>query len=134
MLMRILPLLTAAGALALSACAPTTQTADGGATPRRCFSASTVFNFNAADDNIVYVRAPRNAVFQLRAVGFCQDLDWAQRLAIAPIGGGSQLCPGDEASLAYFGGGASQRGPCRVRVERQLTEAEVAALPSRHRP
>lgn len=133
--MRILPpILVSAGAVILSACAPTSEAVDGAAVPRRCFTASTVFNFNAADDNILYVRAPRDAVFELRAIGFCQDLDWAQRLAISPVTGGGQLCPGDEAHLVYAGGGSQQRGPCRVRVERQLTEAEVAALPSRYRP
>jgi len=126
-------------AAATAACAPTpTGSATTGAdrAPRACFATSQVRNFRAGDEEqTLYLRADRNGVFELKTVGWCRDLDWANALVItSEFGGGSRLCTGDPVLIAYAGGGAMPSGPCRARVTRQLTQAEVEALPGRSRP
>lgn len=129
-------------ALVLAACAPT---GSGSPTPglaandpssgRQCFSVSQVNNYTKGNPGQVFLRVGRNAVYQLEAAGGCQDLDFAQRVALVPDGGmaGSRLCTDDWARV-IVPGSTSIATVCRVRISRQLTEAEVAALPPRHRP
>lgn len=133
--MRLIAVILFAG---VAACAP--PPAGGGRTApdralRACFVTGQVQNFRAGDDQKLYLRAGRAGVFELETIGWCRDLDWAHALAIAPeFGGGSRLCTDDRALIAYRGGGAMPNGPCRARVTRRLTDAEVAALPGRSRP
>ena len=123
---------------AAAACAPTPAGGDMNApdrAPRACFAVSQVNNFRTGDDRTLYLRAGRAGVFELQTVGWCRDMDWAHALAISPeFSAGSRLCTGDNARVFYAGGGAMPNGPCRARVMRRLTDAEVAALPGRSRP
>lgn len=129
-----------AAAVATAACAPAPAGGGGAAgpdrAPRACFAVGQVNNFRAGEqDQTLYLRAGRAGVFELQTVGWCRDLDWAHALAItSDYGGGSRLCTGDPVRIAYAGGGAMPNGPCRARVTRRLTEAEVEALPARSRP
>lgn len=130
-----------ASALALAACAPTGRPgaamADGGDPPRarQCFNVGQVNNFTNGRTDQVFLRVGRDTVYELNAAGGCPDLDFAQQLAILPEGGavGSWLCAGDQARVVVPGS-TSPSAVCRVRLSRQLTEAEVAALPARQRP
>lgn len=135
--------LTAASAAGLSAavlaaCAPTPAGNGAAATPesaaRACFVTNQVNNFRAGENQNLYLRAGRAGVFELSTIGWCQDLDWANALTITPQFGGTRLCPGDQAVIGYRAGGATPNGPCRARVVRKLTNAEVEALPGRSRP
>jgi len=133
------PAFAMAAALTAS-CAPTTDTtapADGSVrsvTP--CFNAEQVRNFRAGDGGQLYLRVMRDQVFELNTSGGCTDLDFAQRLAITPAGAGlagGRICTGDWAQIT-LPGSAAALGTCRARVNRVLSEEEVAALPSAHRP
>ena len=133
------PAIAAVAALTAS-CAPTTDMAgsgDDGARPlTQCFSPDQVRNFRAGDTGQLYIRVIRDQVFELNTSGGCTDLDFAQRLAITADGasmGGGRICTGDWARIT-LPGSASPMSTCRARVSRVLTEAEVAALPSAHRP
>lgn len=127
--------------LALAACAPTgapgPAMADGGAPPhaRQCFNVSQVSNYTRGRPDQVFLRVGRNAVYELNAAGGCPDLDFAQQVALIPDGGmaGSRLCTDDWARVVVPGS-TSPSSVCRVRISRQLTEAQVAALPERQRP
>lgn len=137
--MRHLTFAVLAAAAAAAACAPTP--AGGGMTgpdraPRACFVTGQVQNFRSGEEQqTLYLRAGRAGVFQLETVGWCRDLDWANQLAIvSESSGGSRLCADDRALIVYRGGGSMPNGPCRARVVRRLTDAEVAALPGRSRP
>lgn len=130
---RVFPLLIV-GAIALSACAPTTaakpaETADG---VRQCFYADRVDNFRG-DGQTIYVRARTKEVFELQSFGVCPDIDFAYGITFLPNSGVSRLCAGDLTRI-LTSGGSSPRTECRVQVVKKLTEAEVAALPSRSRP
>ncbi|HEV7229567.1 DUF6491 family protein [Brevundimonas sp.] len=138
-MIRSLPL-AAALALLAAGCAPTpggdgaTQTASR--PERACFSVDQVRNFRQGGVGQVYVRAAGGDVFQLDSAGGCQDLGFAQRLAILPDGAGlagGRVCTSDAVRIAVPGSTTST-DVCRARVTRRLTEAEVAALPSRERP
>ena len=130
-----------AAALVLAACAPTS----GGETPgmadsgvssaRQCFSVSQVNNYTRGRMDQLFLRVGRSAVYELNAAGGCPDLDFAQQVALVPDGGmaGSRLCTDDWARVVVPGS-TSAASVCRVRISRQLTEAEVAALPPRQRP
>lgn len=128
--------------LALAACAPTgtpgsAQAMADGDPPRarQCFSVSQVNNYTRGRPDQVFLRVGRDAVYELNAAGGCPDLDFAQQVALIPDGGmaGSRLCTDDWARVVVPGS-TSPSTVCRVRISRQLTEAEVAALPPRQRP
>lgn len=135
--------------LALLACAPTEadgQTAgqsrpktgmayDGPAQARQCFNVSQVSNYTRGRQDQVFLRVGRRDVYELSAAGGCPDMDFAQQMALVPDGGsvGSRLCTDDWARVVVPGS-TSRVSTCRVRISRQLTEAEVAALPARQRP
>lgn len=132
------PLVCAALALAVSACAPAIETssADGAAASgaRQCFYANQVRNFRSAGMTTVYLRGSDNAVYEVNAAGGCRDLDFTTSLAITSDTAGAvseRLCVGDSARIIVPN---SMQGACRVRISRQLTAEEVAALPSTQRP
>lgn len=138
------PLTTSAvvSVLALAACAPTDAGGSGAgmaandpSSGRQCFSVSQVNNYTKGAPGQVFLRVGRTAVYELQAAGSCQDLDFAQQVALVPDGGmaGSRLCTDDWARV-IVPGSTSGASVCRVRISRQLTEAQVAALPPRHRP
>lgn len=123
----------------VAACAPTSGSADG-QTPerpiRQCFNVSQVDNFRSGRTDQLYLRVSRNQVYELSVSGGCRDLDFALRMALIPDGGGSvgsRLCTGDWARIVVPGS-TSPIDVCRVRINRQLTEAEVEALPAAYRP
>lgn len=132
--------------LALAACVPTdagsqthatagTPYSGGQAQPHRCFSVQQVSNFTRGERDQVFLRVGRSDVYELSAAGGCPDMDFARQMALIPDGGtvGSRICTDDRVRIVVPGS-TSRVSTCRVRVSRQLTEAEIAALPPRHRP
>lgn len=139
-----IPALIAGLGLALAACAPTSGGSAGAAdmaaatdteTARACFYPNQVRNFRSERGDKLYVRSARNEVFELSAVGFCPDLPSAIALTLNPrFGGSTRLCPSDQATVVIGQPSPTSSAPCHVRVERRLTEDEIAALPERARP
>lgn len=130
-------LLIAAGAAALSACAPSTATTDVGpreSGERRCLFQDQIQSFRVAQDaRTVYVQGGDRSVYKLEAAGACRDLDNAMGLAFLPQGGLTRLCTGDWTQVVPSGATPPVM-PCRLRIVSVLTEAERAALPARDRP
>lgn len=131
-----------AAALVLAACAPMGgpgetrgMAGSGVSNARQCFSVSQVNNYTRGRQDQLFLRVGRSAVYELNAAGGCPDLDFAQQVALIPDGGmaGSRLCTDDWARVVVPGS-TSAATVCRVRISRQLTEAQVAALPPRDRP
>ncbi len=117
--------------LAVSACAPSPSVATSSrADASQCFRPNLVRNFTAPNDQTLYVRTADAGVFQIETP-FCRDMTRALSIALEPVAGSSRLCPGDQASLLSPG---TRPQPCRVRIDRKLTTAEIEALPSRDRP
>ena len=144
--MRLLTASAVVSALALAAFAPTgDQTGQsrpttgmaysGPAQPRQCFSVRQVSNYTKGARDQVFLRVGMRDVYELTAAGGCPDMDFAQQIALVPDGGtaGSRLCTDDWARVVVPGS-TSRTSVCRVRISRQLPEAEVAALPARQKP
>lgn len=137
--MRTATVAAALGAFALlSSCAPVADGVMGGDAPafaRQCFSVSQVRSYEQGHPEQVFLRVGRNDVYEMNAAGGCQDLDFAQRIALIPDGGtvGTRLCTDDWARVVVPGSTAPTT-VCRVRISRKLTAEQIAALPERHRP
>ena len=136
---RLLALAALPSALAVAACAPSGEAASSAAADqaspqpqRRCFQTGQVNNFRA-DQQTVYVKVGTRAVYELSAAGACPDADTAFRIAMVAVDGGSSLCVGDMVTLVVPDPGATI-GSCRARIDRQLTDEQIAALPERLRP
>ncbi len=130
---RMLPLLLIAGATALSACAVSgTRPGQSGTGERQCFYSDRVDNFRG-DNQTLYVRTRNKEVFELKTLGYCDNIDFAFGIAFVPEPSLNRLCTGDTSRI-LVSGGASPRAPCRVQVVGKLSEAEVTALPARDRP
>lgn len=102
-------------------------------TARMCFDGSRVRNFTTPRHDMLLVRSVENRVFELSTVGACPDMTGSIQLAIDPDSSASiSLCPGDLARVTELRTGAPQ--PCRMRVNRVLSQDQVEALPRRDRP
>ena len=113
-----------AGGLVAS-CAPVPDAP--GSAARQCFLISQVRSFWDGDNDESIVVQAGSRGYVMEALGYCQDIDWANQVAIDPLIGESSLCVGDQADLIVRPlGGPVER--CRVRVTRALTEAENEAL------
>jgi hypothetical protein len=129
----LLVLVPAVGLLIGSAAAPSATPARAEAPERQCFYQQQVDNFRSGADQTLYLKVRGGGVYQLSASGACTDLDNAYRLAIVPEMGASRLCTDEWATLAVPGSAAPVQ-TCRARIDKKLTDAEVAALPARYRP
>ena len=125
---------------ALAACAPMPGGPDGASTTgrtqaRQCFTPSQVTNFRQGrDDRSIYLKVLNGDVYELTSGG-CSDLNFTNSIQITQeLGDPGRVCVGDTTRLLTGGGSNLVNIPCRARVERRLTEAELAALPSRDRP
>ena len=117
-------------ATALAACAPTAASdGDMAREPRQCFFVSSVNAFSPIEGerrDTISVRAGVRDEFELEPLGVCQDIRWAQGIALVPsIGSGSNLCVGDLADVVARGGGVREQ--CRVRVLRKIEPAPDTA-------
>jgi hypothetical protein len=131
---RSLVCLPLVGLLAACAATPAADPARAGAPERQCFSPQQIDNFRSGPSfQTLYVRARGSGVYELTTAGACNDLDTAQRLAVVPEMGAHRLCTDEWAALAVPGTAAPLE-TCRARIEKKLTDAEVAALPARYRP
>ena len=124
----------------LSGCAPmgagqTGPTMASQDPARQCFSPSQVTNFRqGGDDRSIYLKVNTRDVYQLQSGG-CSDLNFTNSIQISQqLGDASRVCVGDTARLVPGGGSNLVNLPCLARVEKKLTEAEIAALPGRDRP
>jgi hypothetical protein len=103
-----------------------------GAKPaRQCFWNRQVNNFASNDDRIVNVRVGVKDIYQFEMFGRCDEVNWANHIAIVSRGS-DYICTGMDAEIVA----PSSLGPhrCAVRAIRKLSPAEVAALPKHARP
>lgn len=131
---RSIPLLLSFAALA--ACAPTegasVQTAAADRPPRQCFTPREVVNFRSDGAQSIYLRTLDGGVYEASSGG-CFDIGNAIAVSIAPtMGINDRLCVGDGAQIVSQS--STRPGPCSMRIVNRLTEAQIEALPSRHRP
>ena len=125
----------------LAGCTPPPGAAPPGAPPqaaadgrRQCFYASTVSGYREAEsDEALYLRAGVRDIYRLDFLGSCPGVEWSMgRIGLQQRGGGGTICDGMDVDVLIENTGFPRR--CPVRDVRRLTDAEVAALPDKHRP
>jgi hypothetical protein len=123
------------GALVLTACTsePKSTANVAAADHRKCFFSSQVNNFQAMDENTVYLRVGVSDVYEMKMFAPCRDVDWAHQIALQSRGG-SSICTGLDAEVIAPGIGSQRAHTCQVRDIRHLTPQEIAALPAKARP
>lgn len=121
----------AALALALGACMADDdpRPAMGAAAGRQCFYADSVTGFTPVGRDAVDVHVGPRRGYRLELAAGCEEVDWANRIAIRSRSGSSFVCSPFDAELVI----PSTTGPgrCHVTAMRPLTEAELQA---RQRP
>ena len=125
-----------AGLLLISACSQTnapTYAAAAARPERQCFFVEQVDNFRQAQGQTLHLKVRNKDVYRVEAAGYCQDLNFATRLAIVPQLGSSRLCAGDPATIVVPGSNQGANA-CRVHIVKRLNTEELAALPARDRP
>ncbi|MBX3485582.1 DUF6491 family protein [Phenylobacterium sp.] len=97
----------------------------------QCFWTRQINNFASDDDRVVNVRVGVKDVYQFEMFGRCDEVDWAQGIAVRSRGS-SYICSGLDAEIIA----PSTLGPhrCPVRTVRKLSDDEIKALPKRARP
>lgn len=123
-----LPLLT------LAACAPAVPK-DGSAglaeTGRRCAFSEMISGYTV-DKDTLYLRSGNN-VYQVDSTGFCPDLDNGIALGFRSPLGTSQICVGDWIDVIPPANSVASM-PCRAKVTKFMTPADLEAMPKKLRP
>ena len=96
-----------------------------------CFRRQDIDGWRAGDDRTVYVSVGVRRVFRMELMAACPDVNWAERIGIEARGS-PWICSGLDATIIA----PSSIGPHRCPVTNivELTPAEVAAMPKKHRP
>jgi hypothetical protein len=127
-----LPFAAAAGAAAFALCATAVDAKPSGPPENhQCFLARLADGFAAPDEKHLYVRTSPRDVYEFEMFGLCNDLDWANHIALVSRGS-SWICDHLDAEIIS----PSAIGPqhCLVRHMHKLTAEEIKALPKRARP
>ena len=111
--------------LGLAGCATDQPPAQHASAQRQCFLAARVNGFWGATEDSVLVRTGVNDVYQLHLSGMCHNIDWANRITLRSLGGGSWICQGHDAEILI----PSPIGPdrCLVTDVRKLSPDEAKA-------
>lgn len=127
---RATPILAASIAALLAGCAATVdETAELPAnisTERQCFMTRLINGYSEAPEGPggqerLYIKTGVNERWLLEPVGFCPDLDWAQRIALDTRTIGS-LCTGHTARLLVPSAVTGRTDNCLVRVLGKVVE------------
>lgn len=129
----LLLLLPVAGLMVGSAVVPAAAPVRAETPERQCFFQQQIDNFRTDGSQTLYLKVRGSGVYKLSTAGACNDLDGAYQMAIVADMGGSRLCTDEWATVAVPGS-AGPLQSCRVRIDKKLTDAEVAALPAHSRP
>ena len=100
---------------------------------QQCFSARELQNFASAGIDTLNIRVNLHDYYQLKLLGACTDLPWAERIGIETHGS-SFICSGLDATVIVpsQAGGPPQR--CMATVLRKMSPAEVQSLPPKQKP
>lgn len=127
-----LAVLTAAAPMAAAKSPTDPAAAAAKTTPKKqCFWTRQINGFASNDDRIVNVRVGVRDVYQFEMFGRCDEVDWANNIAVRSRGS-SYICSGLDAEIIS----PSSLGPhrCPVKTVRKLSEDEIKALPKHARP
>ena len=136
---RLIPTASVALGLACAAAllSPSASSAAGAVSTspgtRSCFYARQLSNFAAAGEQTLNLRVGVRDYYQLKLLGRCTELPWAEMIGLETRGGSEFICSGlDVVVLVPRPGGGRER--CMATDLRKLTPEEVKALPSKEKP
>jgi len=98
----------------------------------QCLYVRNITNFNAVDNQTLYVRVGVNQIFRFDLFKDCLGLTFRQSLTIKSTGASGWICSPLAAQVSYVRGGIPQR--CPVTAIHRLTDEEVAELPKGVKP
>lgn len=98
----------------------------------QCILSTMVQNFNAPDNQTVYLRVGVNEIWKLGLMNNCLELPWRLNIGLKTTGISPWICQPVEATIINHGAGIPHR--CPVISMHRLTPDEVAALPKGTRP
>jgi hypothetical protein len=120
--------------LALTAFATGAQAAsDDKSGGRSCFYSQNISSFRAADRSTVYLRVGVSDFYELKLLGDCPHIDWAEHLGLEHRGS-PWICSGLDAMLIVPQGAGLRPLRCAVSTLRRLSPAEVKAMPRKDKP
>jgi hypothetical protein len=131
-----LRLISIAAALALTgSVAAQPAAAPPAAAAQSCFFARNISNWREAGDQIVNLRVGVRDIYQLKLLGHCPDLHWAEAIGIETRSGSDHVCSGLDVNI-IIPGSVTHTVPLRCMATdlRRLTPAEVQALPPKQKP
>lgn len=99
--------------------------------PSACFRSRDIETYSAVDEGAVIVKTRQGNVYQMNTPGGCPQIDRSRRIGLSSRGS-STICSGDVVTLIVPTVGGTRR--CQAGAPRQLTSAEIAALPADARP
>lgn len=99
--------------------------------PSACFRSRDVETYSAIDESRVILKTRQGDYYRMSLPVDCPQIDWSRRIALNSRGSGA-ICRGDAVTLVVPTVGGTRR--CTATAPRQLTSAEVAALPAAARP
>jgi len=100
---------------------------------RSCFSSGQLSNFAASGEEALNLRVGVRDYYQLKLLGRCSELPWAQTIGLQTRGGSDFICSGlDVTVIVPRPGGGRER--CMATDLRKLTPEEVKALPPKEKP
>jgi hypothetical protein len=100
---------------------------------RSCFSSGQISNFAASGDQALNLRVGVGDYYQLKLLGRCLELPWAQAIGLQTRRGADFVCSGlDVTVIVPRPGGGRER--CMATDLRKLTPEEVNALPPKEKP
>lgn len=128
----VLPVLLGAliPAVACAEKGPYGAAADAG-NGRSCFYARNISSWAPQDDTTLNLRVNVHDYYQVKLLGPCNNINWAEAIGIEHRGT-SWICSGLDAVIIAHGPSGPDRCPA-VSV-RKLSKEEVAALPRKARP
>ena len=126
-----LALCCAASAFALANAAAAAPASNGA---KSCFYSRELQSWSEAGDNTVNLRVGINDFYQLKLIGACPDLKFAETVGLETHGG-NFICSGLDVTL-IVPREVTHTVPdrCMGTSLRKLTPAEVAALPPKQKP
>jgi hypothetical protein len=127
---------TLATLLIVTGCAPVGADAplNAEASARRCFSPSDTRLIAFAPGDGVYVRTRTGQALQLSGPAACLDVANDASIGLRAVGAdGADVCLGDPAHLDIRSHATILR-TCNVRVDRVVSQSEIAQLPDRQSP
>lgn len=130
--MRLLQAATILSAVLFAA--PVVAQPVAGALPAKCFFVGQFENWKAPDTHTIFVKVVPGRYFRLDLSGACSGLKWPTAFLVTRFHGTTSVCSALDWDIHVSTSPHGIRQACIVKSMRELTPAEVTAIPRRFKP